>query len=133
MVFSIGFKESQICLGCEGTKVTVTTSSSMGSTDSFLSFLLAQITWLTLAVIAKSVAAKIGEFTSLERFDLQGCIEEAKVLSDLSPSPGPGSLVPFPYFTAMKMSLNLTHFDGVDKILDIDGPNGWLGQPLVLE
>ena len=164
MDFCTGHKGSELNLRGEGTKVTVSTDPCMGPTDNFFSttsFSFTQITKLVLYVIAKPIAAKIGEFTNLERLELLECEEEAQVLSDLSPLPGPGSSVPCPHLMAAKVVFNdptthavdclkqmvrsrkeagnplatvkLASFDGMDEILDIDERNEWIGQPPVLE
>ena len=163
MDFYTVHKESRLNLSAFATEVTIVTYPCTSPTDNFfstISFSLAQIIGLVLGVTAKSIATRISEFTSLERLELQRCEEEAEVLSDLSPFPGPGSLVPCPHLVAVKVAFSdpttqvvdrlkqmvrsrkeagsplttvkLACFDGMDEILGIGERNEWVGQAPVL-
>ena len=165
MDFHAGPGDSGIKLAGEGVKVTMFTGPPhMDNTDNFFSvspFSLAQITKLTLRMTAKPMAARIGDFASLERLELIRCEEEAEVLSDLSPLPVLGSLIRCPYLAAIRVafcyparpivdsfkrmvmlreefgnpltSIDVMPFDAMNEILDVEALGGWLRQVPVLE
>jgi hypothetical protein len=95
------------------------------------SFSFAQITRLTLTLITKPIAAKICEFVGLECLDLLECEEEAGVLSDLSPLPGPGSLVPCPSLSAIKSTFDNPTTHVVDRLKQMVRLRKEAGNPLV--
>jgi len=124
-------------------------------------FSFAQITKLVLRMVAGPLAARVGEFTNLERLELIRCEEDAEVLCALSPSPRSVPRVPCPHLTAMRIAfynptthvvdslrqmvrlrkeagsplvtIDFMYFDRMYEILDIDALNEWLGQPPLLE
>lgn len=159
MDLRIGPSDSKIELRGEGINVSVTTLAHTDPEDDFYattSFSFAQITELELAQAVKPVVGKMDEFTNLERLELYSCGEEVDILSELSPSPPPGSFVPCPRLVKVKVNFHsptmkavdslrhmvrsrkeagkplgivkVSSFHGKDKMLDINELNGWLVQ-----
>ena len=165
MDFLAGPEDSGVKLAGQGVKVTVLTSlPHMDITDNFfdvIPFSLAQITDLTLRMVAKPMAVRIGDFVNLERLKLMRCEEDAEVLSDLSPLPDPGSLIRCPHLAAIKVafcnparpiadsfrwmvmsrkevgkpltSIDVMPFHGMNEVLDVDALDEWLLRVPLLE
>ena len=165
MDFRAGPGGSGVKLAGEGVKVIVLTSlPHMDTTDDFfgvIPFSLTQITNLTLRMAAKPIAVRIGDFVNLERLKLMQCEEDAEILSDLSPLPGPGSSIRCPRLAAIKVafcnparpiadsfrwmvmlrkeagkpltSIDVMPFHGMDEMLDIEALDMWLRKAPVLE
>jgi len=132
MLFCPGSENSRIQLTGEDVEVTVI--AHFPHTDNFFSttpFSLTQITSLMLVTIAKPITTRICEFTNLGCLDLQCCEEEAEVFSDLSPLPGPGSLVPCPYLTTVNVSFDDPTTHVVDCFKQMVRSRKEAGKPLV--